>query len=206
MELADRYDFVIASDECYSEIYSDENHPPVGLLQAAAHIERTDYHRCLVFNSLSKRSSVPGLRSGLVAGDAALIRSFLSYRTYHGCAMPFYAQAASQAAWQDEAHVLENRRLYREKMNAVLEILAPVLEVKRPAAGFCLWPETPLDDVGFTRGLWERENVTVLPGSFLARPAAGRNPGHNHVRMALVPSLGECVDAATRIRNYLNLL
>jgi N-succinyldiaminopimelate aminotransferase len=206
LELADRHDFIIASDECYSEIYQKENKPPIGLLQVAAQMGRTDYRRCLVFHSLSKRSSVPGLRSGFVAGDAAVIEPFLRYRTYHGCAMPLYAQAASQAAWADENHVQENRRQYREKFDAVLDILAPMLKVERPEAGFYLWPEVPQDDVEFCRGLLEQKNVTVLPGSFLARTAEGRNPGHRHVRIALVPSIEECIDAAARIRNYLNLI
>ena len=206
LELADRYDSIIASDECYSEIYLEENKPPVGLLQAAAQRGRTDYCRCLVFHSLSKRSSVPGLRSGFVAGDAAVIEPFLRYRTYHGCAMPLYAQAASQLAWRDEAHVQKNRRLYREKFDVVLKILAPALKVKRPDAGFYLWPEVPQDDIEFSRNLLEQENITVLPGSFLAHTAEGRNPGHRYVRIALVPSIEECIDAAARIRNYLNSL
>lgn len=206
MELAERYDFIIASDECYSEIYLEESKPPLGLLEAAAKTGRGDYRRCLIFHSLSKRSSVPGLRSGFVAGDAEIIEKFLLYRTYHGCAMPLYVQAASCAAWRDELHVIENRERYREKFEAVLEILSPVVRLSRPEAGFYLWPELPIDDIEFARGLLAHENVAVLPGSFLARTAEGQNPGHRRVRIALVPPLEECVEAAKRIRNYLSLL
>ena len=203
IELADRHDFVIASDECYSEIYHDENLPPPGLLQAAAAMGRDDWHRCLVFHSLSKRSNAPGLRSGFVAGDDRLISGFLRYRTYHGCAMPPATQAASIAAWQDEDHVAGNRALYRDKFRAVLEILDPVLEVTQPAAGFYLWPHTPVDDGEFARALLARQNVAVLPGSFLSRTAAGINPGQDHVRMALVAPLEDCIEAAGRITSYL---
>jgi N-succinyldiaminopimelate aminotransferase len=203
LELADRHDFVIASDECYSEIYSEESSPPPGLLQAAAAMGREDYRRCLVFHSLSKRSNAPGLRSGFVAGDARLIEEFLRYRTYHGCAMPPATQAASTRAWQDETHVVHNRTLYREKFYAVLEILRPVLELTTPAGGFYLWPETPIDDCGFARGLLAQHNVTVLPGSYLSRMAHGENPGKNRVRMALVAPLEDCVEAAQRIKSYI---
>jgi N-succinyldiaminopimelate aminotransferase len=206
MELADRYEFIIAADECYSEIYLHEDQPPLGLLQAAAQLGRTDYHRCVVFHSLSKRSSVPGLRSGFVAGDAGVIEQFLLYRTYHGCAMPRYVQAASCAAWRDELHVIENRQRYRDKLNAVLEILAPLFSFRRPEAGFYLWPELPVDDIEFTRGLLAHENITVLPGSFLARIAGGQNPGRYRARIALVPPLDECIEAARRIRDYMSLL
>ena len=203
IDLADRHDFVIASDECYSELYFDEAAPPPGLLQAAAAMGRTDYRRCLVFHSLSKRSNAPGLRSGFVAGDRDLIAAFLRYRTYHGCAMPPATQAASTQAWQDEAHVIANRALYREKFSAVVDILGPLLDVRIPAAGFYLWPVTPVDDCRFTRGLLEQQNVTVLPGSFLSRTHAGVNPGADHVRMALVAPLEDCVEAAERIGAYL---
>jgi N-succinyldiaminopimelate aminotransferase len=203
IDLADRHDFVIASDECYSELYFDEAAPPPGLLQAAAAMGRTDYRRCLVFHSLSKRSNAPGLRSGFVAGDRDLIAAFLRYRTYHGCAMPPATQAASTLAWQDEAHVIANRALYREKFSAVVDILGPLLDVQIPAAGFYLWPVTPVDDCRFTRGLLEQQNVTVLPGSFLSRIHAGVNPGADHVRMALVAPLEDCVEAAERIGAYL---
>ena len=203
IELADRHDFVIASDECYSELYFDESAPPAGLLQAAAAMGRTDYRRCLVFHSLSKRSNAPGLRSGFVAGDLELIASFLRYRTYHGCAMPPATQAASIRAWQDEGHVIANRALYREKFRAVTDLLQPALDVQIPPAGFYLWPVTPVDDCSFARGLLEQQNVTVLPGSFLSRTHEGLNPGENHVRMALVAPLADCIEAAERIRAYL---
>jgi N-succinyldiaminopimelate aminotransferase len=203
IELADRYAFVIASDECYSEIYPDEAAPPPGLLQAAAAMGREDFRRCLVFHSLSKRSSVPGMRSGFVAGDARLIADFLRYRTYHGCAMPPAIQAASIRAWQDEEHVIRNRSRYREKFAAVLDILRAVLPVRQPDAGFYLWPETPLDDREFARELQRQQNVSILPGSYLSRTAAGVNPGRNHVRMALVAPLQDCIEAAERIKSYL---
>jgi N-succinyldiaminopimelate aminotransferase len=201
LELADRHDFIIAADECYSEIYLDESHPPPGLLQAAADSGRGDYRRCMVFHSLSKRSNVPGMRSGFVAGDADLIRAFYLYRTYHGCAMPTYTQIASIAAWGDEEHVRENRSRYRRKFDAVLAILQPVLPVQRPPAGFYLWARTPVDDVEFTRLLLQRHNVRVLPGSFMSREAGGVNPGQGRVRIALVADLEECVEAAERIRS-----
>lgn len=203
LELAERYDFLIAADECYSELYDDEANPPPGLLQAAAALGNAEYKRCLVFQSLSKRSNVPGLRSGFVAGDAAIIEQFHRYRTYHGSAMPPHTQAASLKAWGDEEHVIRNRALYREKFTAVLKVLAPALAVERPAASFYLWPQTPADDAEFARGLFAAENVTVLPGSYLSRPAHGIDPGQGYVRMALVPPLEECVEAAWRIRNYI---
>jgi len=202
IQLADQYDFVIVSDECYSEIYPDENRPPAGLLQAAAAMGHPDFSHCLVFHSLSKRSNLPGLRSGFVAGDAQLIEKFLLYRTYHGCAMAPYVQAASTRAWQDEKHVKHNRELYRAKFNAVVEILNPVLPVQMPDAGFYLWPQTPIPDTDFARGLYHSENVTVLPGSFLSRDTVDGNPGRNRVRLALVAPLDECIDAAQRIKRY----
>jgi N-succinyldiaminopimelate aminotransferase len=203
IELADRHGFVIASDECYSEIYPDEAAPPPGLLQAAAAMGRDDFRRCMVFHSLSKRSNAPGMRSGFVAGDARLIADFLRYRTYHGCAMPPATQAASIRAWLDEEHVIQNRSRYREKFAAVLDTLHPVLPVRQPEAGFYLWPETPLDDCEFARELQRQQNVSVLPGSYLSRTAAGVNPGRNHVRMALVAPLQDCIEAAERIKSYL---
>jgi N-succinyldiaminopimelate aminotransferase len=203
LELADRHDFVIASDECYSELYPDETAPPPGLLQAAAAAGREDFSRCMVFHSLSKRSNAPGLRSGFVAGDAALIENFLRYRTYHGCAMPPATQAASTRAWQDEAHVRENRALYRNKFSAVLEILAPVLDVQAPEAGFYLWPQVPESDTGFAHDLLAQQNVAVLPGSYLSRTVNGSNPGSGHVRLALVAPFEDCVEAAMRIKSYL---
>ncbi|MGH8578766.1 MAG: succinyldiaminopimelate transaminase [Gammaproteobacteria bacterium] len=202
IQLADRYNFVIASDECYSEIYPDEGNPPVGLLQAASRNGRIDFRRCLVFNSLSKRSSVPGLRSGFVAGDAELIEAFYRYRTYHGCAMPPPIQAASAKAWTKEEHVLASRVLYREKFDAVLEILAPILPIVRAQGGFFLWPQLPVDDVRFTCDLYAEQNVTVLPGSFLARESLGSDPGRGFVRIALVPSVADCVEAARRMRRH----
>jgi N-succinyldiaminopimelate aminotransferase len=206
VELAQHHDFVIASDECYAEIYADETRPPVGLLEACHKLGRDDYRRCLVFHSLSKRSNLPGMRSGFVAGDAAIIEQFLRYRTYHGCAMPLHHQWASISAWSDERHVEENRRLYREKFDLVLEILGDSLPVERPAASFYLWPGTPTSDTDFARGLLERENVTVLPGQFLARDNNGVNPGRDHVRMALVAPLQQCGEAARRIRRYCDSL
>ena len=202
IRLADEHDFVIASDECYSEIYFDETAPPPGLLQAAAAMGREDFRRCVVFHSLSKRSNAPGLRSGFVAGDAEIIAQFFRYRTYHGCAMPPHHQAASVRAWSDEAHVRDNRRLYHEKFEAVVDILNDVLPLNHPAATFYLWPETPIADTEFARGLYARQNVTVLPGSYLSREADGHNPGANRIRLALVAPFDECVDAARRIRAF----
>lgn len=203
IKLADQYDFVIAADECYSELYFDEANPPAGLLSACAAMGRSDFARCVVFHSLSKRSNLPGLRSGFVAGDAAILKSFLLYRTYHGCAMPVQTQLASVAAWNDETHVRANRDLYREKYDAVLEILQPVMDVQRPDGGFYLWAKTPMDDADFTRELFAQEHVTVVPGSYLSREVEGFNPGAGRVRMALVAPLAECVEAATRIRAFL---
>ena len=206
IELADRHDFVIASDECYAEIHPDGHTPPPGLLQAAAAMGREDYRRCMVFHSLSKRSNAPGLRSGFVAGDRILIDGFLRYRTYHGCAMPPATQAASVRAWQDEHHVVENRRLYDEKFSAVLDILAPHLDVQAPDAGFYLWPQTPVDDDVFARELWAQQHVKVLPGSYLSRDSADGNPGRRHVRMALVAPLEDCIEAAKRIKTCIDTL
>ncbi|HEY9148265.1 MAG TPA: succinyldiaminopimelate transaminase [Gammaproteobacteria bacterium] len=206
IRLADEHDFIIASDECYSELYFDEETPPAGLLQAAAEMGRNDYRRCVVFHSLSKRSNLPGLRSGFVAGDAEVLRRFLKYRTYQGCALPPPTQAASIAAWNDEAHVKANRDLYRQKFDAVLEILQPVMKVQRPDAGFYLWPETPISDTEFAQRLFAEQNVTVLPGSYLSRDAHGGNPGENRVRMALVAELDECIEAAERIRDFIGTL
>lgn len=200
--LAGEHDFVIAADECYSELYFDEQNPPPGLLTACAELGRSDFSRCVVFHSLSKRSNLPGLRSGFVAGDAEILKSFLLYRTYHGCAMPVPTQLASIAAWNDEVHVRANRVLYREKFDAVLGLLQPVLDVQRPDGSFYLWPRTPMDDQSFTRELFAREHVTVVPGSYLSRSVGGLNPGANRVRMALVAPLAECVEAAERIRDF----
>jgi N-succinyldiaminopimelate aminotransferase len=200
---ADEYNFIIAADECYSEIYADENHPPVGLLQACVATGRFDFNRCVVFHSLSKRSNVPGLRSGFVAGDAAIIRQLLLYRTYHGCSMSLAVQAASMAAWQDEQHVQANRVLYRQKFEAVMEILAPVMSITQPPASFYLWPTTPIADDQFTQALFAHQNVTVLPGQFLSRLAHGSNPGQNRIRIALVAPLADCIAAAQRIRTFI---
>ncbi|PIE42313.1 MAG: succinyldiaminopimelate transaminase [Gammaproteobacteria bacterium] len=200
--LSDQYDFIIASDECYSEVYFDEQNPPTGLLEVCDKTGRTDYKNCVVFHSLSKRSNLPGLRSGFVAGDARLLEKFLLYRTYHGCSMPIQHQVASIAAWNDETHVKANRDLYREKFAAVLDILGDSLNVTAPQASFYLWPETPIDDKQFARQLFEQQHVTVLPGQYLSRTIDGLNPGANRVRMALVATLDECVEAAERIKTF----
>ena len=206
-EMSDRYGFVIASDECYSEIYFDEK--PLGALQAAHRLGRSDYKNLVVFSSLSKRSNVPGMRSGFVAGDASIIEKFALYRTYHGSAMNPAIQAASIAAWNDETHVAENRRLYAEKFAKVVEVLKPALPVTMPNAGFYLWVNlseaglrTPITDTAFAQVLYRDYNVTVLPGSYLARSAQGVNPGENFVRMALVASTEEAVEAAQRIAEF----
>ena len=191
--LADRHGFVIASDECYSEIYFHQ--PPVGALQAAFQLGRTGYKNLVVFSSLSKRSNCPGMRSGFAAGDAELLKQFLLYRTYHGSAMSLAVQQASIAAWGDEKHVEENRRLYADKFKAVL----PILQAPMPDGGFYVWMRTPIDDAEFVRRLHEQQNVLVVPGSFLGREAAGHNPGRNHVRVALVAPLEDCVEAAHRM-------
>lgn len=204
--LADEHDFIIAADECYSEIYFDESAPPLGILEAATRQGRTDFKRLVAFHSLSKRSNAPGIRSGFVAGDAQLMQQFLRYRTYHGCAMAPYTQMASIAAWHEESHVQENRNLYREKFDRALEILAPVMEVERPTGGFYLWPQTPLADTEFACELRRQENVAVLPGSYLSRESNGSNPGANHVRIALVAPVAECIEAAERVRNLVQSL
>jgi N-succinyldiaminopimelate aminotransferase len=201
--LSDRFGFVIAADECYSEIYFDEAQPPLGALQAAQLCGRAGYPRLVMFSSLSKRSNVPGMRSGFVAGDAAILKKFLLYRTYQGCAMSPPIHAASTAAWQDEAHVVENRRLYREKFAAVTRILGEVTEIGMPDAAFYIWLDTLTDDTAFTRDLLAGQNVSVLPGSYLAREARGINPGSNFVRIALVASTAECTEAAQRIAAFL---
>jgi N-succinyldiaminopimelate aminotransferase len=206
IKLARKHDFIIASDECYSEIYFDEQSPPLGLLQAAAELGDDNFKNCLVFHSLSKRSNLPGMRSGFVAGDADIIAKFRLYRTYHGCSMPPPIQAASTTAWGDEKHVLENRDLYREKFDRVLEILSPIMRVYKPGGAFYLWPETPVSDTEFARSLYGKFNVTVLPGSYLSREINGENPGVNRVRMALVASVEECVEAASRIRTFVQEL
>jgi len=200
-EMSDRYGFVIASDECYSEIYFGEN-KPLGALQAAQHLGRNDYKNLVVFSSLSKRSNVPGMRSGFVAGDAKVLERFALYRTYHGCAMNPAIQAATIAAWNDEAHVAENRRLYAEKFDKVITLLSPVLPVSKPDASFYLWIRTPIADTVFAQQLYRDYNVSVLPGSFLAREALGINPGTNFIRLALVANLDETLEAARRITEF----
>jgi N-succinyldiaminopimelate aminotransferase len=199
-EMSDRYGFVIAADECYSEIYFDR--APLGALQAARQLGRDDYRNLVVFSSLSKRSNVPGMRSGFVAGDAKVLEKFALYRTYHGCAMGPAIQAATVAAWGDEVHVGENRRLYVEKFGRVTEILRPALPVAMPEAGFYLWVRTPIADTEFAQRLYQDYNVAVLPGSYLAREARGVNPGANFVRIALVAALDETVEAAQRIADF----
>ncbi len=206
LTLAEKYDFVIASDECYSELYDDEANPPVGLLEVAAKMGNREFKRCVVFHSLSKRSNCAGLRSGFVAGDAEILKHYFAYRTYHGCAMSVPTQYASIAAWQDEAHVVENRRLYREKFAAFVEILRDVCEIQKPPASFYIWLKTSISDTDFTQQLFAQENVTVLPGSFLSREFEGVNPAANHVRIALVAPLAECIEAAKRIKNFINSL
>ncbi len=220
LELAEKHDFVIASDECYTEIYDDETNPPPGLLQTAYNMGNTTFKRCVIFHSLSKRSNAPGLRSGFVAGDVELLKHYFQYRTYHGCAMPLPTQHASIQAWQDEHHVVENRRLYREKFAAFIDILGDVCTVTKPSASFYVWLKIPLSppltkgeaegrgisDTEFAKQLFAQQNVTVLPGSYLSRDCDGVNPGLNHVRIALVAPLEECVDAAHRIKNFLNSL
>jgi N-succinyldiaminopimelate aminotransferase len=200
-ELSDRFGFVIGSDECYSEIYFRDE-PPLGGMEAAAKLGRTDFKNLISLTSLSKRSNVPGMRSGFVAGDAALIKPFLLYRTYHGSAMSPVVQAASTAAWQDEAHVVANRALYRTKFAEVTPLLAKVLTVALPDAGFYLWADVAGDDTAFARDLYANYNVTVLPGSFLARQVQGSNPGLGRIRMALVADTAECVEAAGRIVEF----
>lgn len=197
LELAERYQFLIAADE---------DNPPPGLLQSAHAMGNSAFRRCIVFHSLSKRSNAPGLRSGFVAGDAQVLRRYFQYRTYHGCAMPLPTQHASSAAWQDETHVRQNRQQYREKFTAVLDILDTVCSVSRPPASFYLWLKTPIADSEFARRLFAKENITVLPGSFLSRTSNGIDPGQYHVRIALVAPLQECREAANRIRNFINSL
>ena len=198
-ELSDRHGFVIAADECYSELYYDEPRPPLGALAAAQQLGRSGFPRLVVFSSLSKRSNVPGMRSGFVAGDAALLKSFLLYRTYHGSAMSVSVQRASIAAWGDEAHVRANRAQYAEKYRAVLPLVRPPLDAYLPEGGFYLWMRTPIDDGEFVLRLLRDYNVRALPGSYLSREAQGINPGANFVRIALVAPLTDCVEAIGRV-------
>jgi N-succinyldiaminopimelate aminotransferase len=205
-ELSDRHGFVIASDECYSEIYFRDE-PPLGGLEAASALGRHDFRNLIALTSLSKRSNVPGLRSGFVAGDAAIIKAFLLYRTYHGSAMSGSVAAASIAAWNDESHVIDNRAMYRAKFAAVTPLLEPVLDVRLPDAAFYLWAGVPAgwqgDDAAFARALYAQYNVTVLPGSYLAREVNGINPGRGRIRMALVADTAECTEAAQRIVKFI---
>lgn len=206
IKLADEHDFIIASDECYSELYFDENTPPPSLLQACTAMGRTNYNRCVVFHSLSKRSNLPGLRSGFVAGDATLMAQFLKYRTYHGCAMPHAVQKASAAAWRDETHVAENRALYRRKFDSVLATLLPNVSAERPEASFYLWLKTPIDDEQFAQRLYAETHIKVLPGRYLSRTAHGQNPGEHFVRIALVDKPAACNTAAQSIVDFYRAL
>jgi len=203
VEKAHQHNFLIVSDECYSEIYRESAGAPVGLLQAAFELGNTSYKHCLVFHSLSKRSNLPGLRSGFIAGDRDVMKHFLLYRTYHGCSMSPPVQHASAIAWQDEKHVQANREAYDKKYEAVLALLQPKLEVSKPDAGFYLWPTLPVDDTTFTQDMLQKQNVALVPGSYLGREVRGVNPGARHVRLALVAQLDECVDAAKRLVSVL---
>jgi len=201
-ELSDRWGFVVVSDECYSELYFDEDHPPLGALEAAERLGRSGFPRLVVLSSLSKRSNAPGMRSGFAAGNAEILRKFLLYRTYHGSAMSLPVQAASEAAWRDEGHVAENRALYRRKFDAALPLVTAPLETARPDGGFYLWIRTPIPDADFAQALYRDYNVAVLPGSYLAREAHGDNPGRDHVRVALVAPFAECIEGIERIRRF----
>ncbi len=204
--LAEKFDFIIASDECYTEIYDDENNPPQGLLESAYNQGNTSFKRCVMFQSLSKRSNAPGLRSGFVAGDADILKKYFQYRTYQGCALPLSTQHASVAAWKDEKHVKENRDLYRQKFTAFIDILSDICTITKPPASFYIWLKTTIDDTDFAQRLFKQQNITVLPGSFLSRDADGISPGKNHVRIALVAPVEECIDAANRIKHFINTL
>jgi len=204
-ELAQQHDFIVALDECYSEIYFDEDSPPPGLLQYADSTGNSRFERCIIFQSLSKRSNLPGLRSGFVAGDASILNDYYRYRTYHGCTLSPMVQELSIRAWSDENHVAENRALYGEKFDLALAILRPAMDVSKPDAGFYLWPQTAMDETAFTRGLYAAENIKVLPGSYLSRESGGINPGQRRVRMALVQDLDTTREAAKRIAAFASL-
>lgn len=206
IKLAHRYNFVIASDECYSEIYNENNAKPTGLLEASQNMGNKNFARCVVFHSLSKRSNAPGLRSGFVAGDPNIINAYFKYRTYHGCTMPVPTQYASIAAWSDETHVAQNRALYQEKFKTVIDIVGDSLPLIMPDAGFYLWAKTPIADDLFAQKLYEQQNITVLPGQYLSRDTDNGNPGASHVRMALVASVNECIDAAHRLKAFADAL
>jgi N-succinyldiaminopimelate aminotransferase len=207
IEQAHRYNFVIAADECYSEIYPDESAAPAGLLQASANMGNPGHRHCVAFHSLSKRSNLPGLRSGFVAGDAGILERYFLYRTYEGCALPAHVQAASALAWQDEGHVIANRHAYREKFKAVRELAPGIAPRLDPEGGFYWWIPTPIDDEAFAQRLFAEENVTVLPGSFLGRTGTdGINPGRNHIRVAWVAPLTECREAAIRLQRFVTSL
>jgi N-succinyldiaminopimelate aminotransferase len=206
IEQADLHDFVIVSDECYSELYLNPSHKAPSILQACKKLGRTDFSRCLAFHSLSKRSNLPGLRSGFVAGDDKLLTDFLLYRTYHGSAMPGYVQEASIQAWQDETHAEINRQLYRDKYQAVLPKLADHFEFTEPEAAFYLWLDTPIDDQEFAKRLYEEKSVKVVPGSLLARDTEEGNPGQNKIRIALVASVDECIEGIDRLLQFTSSL
>jgi N-succinyldiaminopimelate aminotransferase len=200
--LAQEYDFNIVSDECYAELYYDDDNLPESILAAAAAMGLPNFDRCLAFHSLSKRSNLPGLRSGFVAGDPNLMAKYLSYRTYHGCALGAHHQAASALAWQDEAHVVENRQMYRDKFAAVSEILSPHYNLTQPEGGFYHWLPTPICDREFSQRLLAEQHITVMPGSFLGRDTHLGNPGQNHVRIAWVAPFDECIEAAKRLAQF----
>ena len=203
LQLADQHDFIIAADECYSELYGQLSGPPLGLLESCERLGRTDFRSCVVFHSLSKRSNVPGLRSGFVAGNPEILSSYLQYRSYHGCAVPNAVQQASAVAWEEEQHVRENRRVYERKFDAVLPILGEQLDLYRPDGGFYLWADVGMDDQVFTKQLFESQNVSVLPGSYMARNTPTGNPGQGMVRICLVAPLEVCIDAAQRIKEFI---
>ena len=202
IELAQRHKFVIAADECYSELYYNENHPPVGLLEVATEMGLHEFDNCVVFHSLSKRSNCPGLRSGFIAGDAKILSKYYDYRTYEGCAVPLHVQHVSAMAWSDENHVIQNRAAYREKFEVTKPILKRIFDVSTPDGGFYYWPEIETDDVAFAKELFINENITVLPGQYLGRNFKGDNPGKNHIRIALVAEKEECVSAIERLVNF----
>ena len=202
IDLAHQYDFTIASDECYSEIYSSSHNKPNSLLKISENIGNKSFEKCIIFHSLSKRSNLPGLRSGFVAGDSSLLKQYFLYRTYHGCAMAGHAQEISALAWSDESHVDENRDKYTEKFSVVEEILKDHYKLYRPEGGFYHWIKTPIDDQQFAARLMETQNVKVMPGSFLSREDEGEDPGLDHIRVAWVSEKEECIEAARRLVEF----